>query len=67
MTIKGVSIGDKFIHGKNIKCEVVDFIGLYSISKGVLVGHQCIAKGIDTMSTNTFEVPFATVVRGRIK
>lgn len=66
MTINNVTIGDKFKNGGTI-CEVVDLISLISVATGECVGYQCIAKGINTLSSNKFEIPFATVVRNRIK
>lgn len=35
MTIKGVTIGDKFTKGKNIKCEVIDFWEVKSCTKKI--------------------------------
>lgn len=66
MTISGVKIGDKFRQGKHAICEVVDFIELKSVTTGETKGYQCIVKGINSLATNTFDVPFATVARNRI-
>lgn len=66
MTIKNVSIGDQFTQGKHQLFEVVDFIEKKSLVTGQVVGHICMAKSIRGLSTNTFEVPFATVARNRI-
>lgn len=64
MTIKGVTIGDRFQKGKHTICEVVDFEEIKSLVSGEIKGYRCIAKST-SLSTNTFEVPFATVVRNR--
>lgn len=66
MTINNVTIGDKFKTGKNIVSQVVDFIEKKSMVTGEIVGYICIAKGVDTVAVNTFEVPFATVMRNKI-
>ena len=63
MTINNVTIGDRFYKGKNSICEVVDFIQMISTLTGECIGYQCIAKQINGFSNNTFETPFATVVR----
>ncbi len=66
MEIKGVKIGDKFKHGKTLKAKVIDIHVITSMKTGKLVGYRCMASGEGTLATNEFEVPFATVVRGRI-
>lgn len=67
ITINGVTLGDKFIsRGTKVKAIVVDFHIVTSMTTGKLVGYKCIAQGIG-VSTNQFEVPFTTVVRGKIK
>jgi hypothetical protein len=66
ITISGVSIGDKFVvRGKNLKAVVVDFYVVTSMTTGKLVTYTCIAQGTG-VATNTFEVPFSTVIRGKI-
>ena len=65
MTIKNVTIGDKFKKRKQ-ECKVVDILEQKSMVTGEVVGHVCIAKAITGLSTNRFEVPFATVVRNRV-
>jgi hypothetical protein len=65
MKINGVAIGDKFKKG-NITNEVVDFYELKSLKTGAIIGYNCMAKGVDTISGNVFEVPFATVIRFKI-
>jgi len=49
MKINGVSIGDKFKKG-NIINEVVDFYELKSLKTGTVIGYNCIAKGVGTIS-----------------
>jgi len=66
LTINGVNIGDVFKTGNIKKAKVVDFQVITSLKTGKLIGYKCIAKGIGTIATNEFEVPFATVVRNRI-
>lgn len=65
MKINGVQIGDKFKTGKNIAAEVVDFLECKSIKTGETVHYKCIAKGLG-LASNTFEVPFSTVLRHKI-
>ena len=65
MTIKNVTIGDKFKNRKQ-ECEVVDFLEQRSVATGDVVGYQCIAKQITGIAQNRFEVPFATVVRNKV-
>ncbi len=64
--INGVNIGDKFKQGNHITSEVVDFHEIRSVSTGELIGYKCVARGCGTMATNTFEVPFATVMRNKV-
>lgn len=64
--INGVKIGDVFKYKRSITCKVIDFHAIMSIKSGKLIGYKCIAKGIGTMATNEFEVPFATVIRNRV-
>lgn len=66
MTIRNVTIGDKFRTGKHTVSEVVDFVEKKSLTTGQVVGHLCIVRGVDTFSTNTYEVPFTTVLRNRL-
>lgn len=66
MTINNVTIGQKFKQGKYLVCEVVDFIEKKSMVSGEIVGYMCMATGINSLATNSFEVPFATVVRHQI-
>lgn len=64
--IRGVNIGDKFKNGKINIYEVVDFYEVKSMKSGEIVSYQCIAKGVNTLSTNLFETPFSTVLRNKI-
>lgn len=66
MTIRNVSIGDKFKKGKFHTYEVVDFYEVKSLVSGEVVEHLCIAKGINTLATNTFETPFSSVLRNKV-
>ncbi len=66
MEIRGVKIGDKFIKGKVHICEVVDFYEVKSLVTGQVVEHLCIARGVNTLATNTFETPFSSVIRNKI-
>jgi len=68
MTVRGVTIGDKFKMGgrsTNIY-EVVDFYTVKSATTGEEIRIECIAKGINTIATNKFEVAFATVIRHKL-
>jgi hypothetical protein len=63
-TLRGIAIGDEFMHGKYIMCKVVDFHEVKSICTGETVNYLCIAKQISGgLANNVFEVPFATVKR----
>lgn len=66
LTIKGVTIGDTFKIGKHQLYRVVDFLEKRILVTGEVVGHMCIAKGIRTLSTNSFEVPFTSVLRNKV-
>lgn len=69
ITIKGVSIGDKFLKdGK--KCflaEIVDILEYKSLLTGEVTGYVPIAKLINGLATNTFDVPFSMVLRWKVK
>ncbi len=66
LTIRNVTIGDKFKNGKHLTAEVVDFIENKSMVSGQIIGYTCIAKGVGGLSTNTFDVPFTQVLRNKI-
>ena len=61
----GVKIGDRFRTGKNTTSVVIDFYDVISVTTGELIKNICVVKG-DGVATNTYEVPFATVVRNKI-
>lgn len=65
MTIKNVKIGDRFKTGRHTSAHVVDFYEVRSLTTGEVIEYKCIAKS-DTIATNSFEVPFSTVVRNKI-
>lgn len=65
ITINNVSIGDKFTQGKHLKAVVVDFHIVTSMTTGKLIKYTCIAQAMG-LASNTFEVPFANVVRRKI-
>lgn len=65
---ENVKIGDKFypIRGsKNNLSEVVDFYEVRSMQSNEIIKYICMAKGINALATNLFEVPFSTVVRNK--
>ena len=68
ITIKGVSIGDHFFErgAKFLKAKVVDILECKSMSTGEVIKYICIAEPISSLSTNQFEVPFATVQRYKV-
>jgi len=67
MTIRNVTIGDRYKQRNSPHIfEVVDFSETRSMLTGEVVKQMCVVKGVNTMSVNTHEVPFATVVRTRI-
>ena len=67
ITIKNVTIGDKFRYNKHAICEVVDFMEYKSMSTGEICGYTCIVKGVNTLASNTFDVPFSMVVQHIMK
>ena len=67
MEIKNVKIGDKFKQGKNLTAKVIDFHIVTSLKTGKVVKYLCIAQLIGVLATNEFEVPFASVIRNKIK
>lgn len=66
--IHNVKIGDVFYErgSKNLKCKVIDFYEIKSVTTGKHIKYMCIAKGITGISENEFEVPFATVQRYKL-
>lgn len=69
MTIKNVTIGDRFRpnNSKHLIAEVVDFVECRSMKTGDVTGTICVAKLVNGIAKNSFETPFASVVRWRIK
>lgn len=68
LIIKGVSIGDMFLErgSKNLKAIVVDILECRSLQTNEVVKYICIAEPVDSLATNQFEVPFATVQRYKV-
>ena len=63
-----IQIGDQFYKTpkKHILCEVTDIVKQFSTAKNEWVGIRYIAKGINCMATNEFEVCKVTIVRNRL-
>lgn len=62
-----VKIGDKFMYGKNILCEVVDIVKTFSTARNEWnEGIIYLARGINTMAKNTFDVSKTTIIRNRV-
>jgi len=68
MEIKGVKIGNKFVKRGDKQKRVHTVSDIYTVtnSKGETVKHICIAEHDFCGQLMTSEVPFATVVLGRI-
>ena len=69
MTIRNVSIGDQFYKDGKIKCEVVDFAELKSLTTNSVISTHVYAKCIDpkyTLMDKSFETTFATVIRYKL-
>ena len=64
--VRGVRIGDVFMNGKHSKAQVVDILEQRSMVTGDVVGHVCVVEGLG-IATNTFSVPFTTVLRNRLQ
>jgi len=64
--IKNVQIGDSFMYN-NKKAIVVDFYIMTSYLTKKIIDYKCIAILVDGLAKNEFEIPFATVVRKKIK
>jgi len=60
--IKGVSICDYFTYNGK-KSIVLDIAEVKSMVTGEVIEYKCYARSIEGYATNTFEVPFATVMR----
>lgn len=63
--IHGVEIGDKFRWGKHLMAEVVDILECRSSVNGEILRHICIARPLNGLANNNFDVPFSTVVRNK--
>jgi hypothetical protein len=61
---ESIKIGDVFKYYKHGKAKVVDIYEVKSTATGKTVGYMCMAQML-TLSTNLFEVPFNTVIRGK--
>jgi hypothetical protein len=70
MTIRNVTIGDKFIDTCHRKCKrvsiVIDFIERKSLVKGDVIDYECVASHEFMGQTVTKTVPFATVVINKV-
>lgn len=62
MEIRGVKIGDTFADAFHTY-EVVDFHEVRSMVSGEIIDYKCVCRGVNTLATNRFNVPFATVKR----
>ena len=58
--INGISKGDRFNYKKGIY-EVVAVCHVIDSENGEILGRKCYARGVNTLATNTFEIPFSTV------
>lgn len=71
MTIRNVTIGDKFIDTRNRKSKristVIDFVERRSLKTGELINYECWAAHEFMGQTLQYEVAFATVVMNRVK
>lgn len=56
-----------FIYKQSQICEVVDFLECKSLEKDEIIKYICIVKWKNSLATNTFEIPFSTVVRNKIQ
>jgi hypothetical protein len=70
MTIRNVTIGDKFIDTKYRQSkrvsEVTDFIERRSMKTGEVIDYECVASHEFMGQILTCTVPFATVARNRV-
>ena len=66
--IKNVTIGDKFTKRGDKRKDVYTVIDIYTVtdSSGEVVRHECMATHDFLGQTIKGEIPFATVVMGRI-
>jgi len=68
MTIKGVTIGDKFKKADRKNKAICEVVDIYTItnSKGEIVGYKCIAEEPFLGQKIQFETPFTTVIKNKI-
>jgi hypothetical protein len=70
MTIKNVTIGDKFINPSHRKSKrvstVIDFLEVKSMTTGEVVRHECIASHEFMGQVLKTDVAFASVVMNRV-
>jgi hypothetical protein len=68
MKIKGVEIGDKFIKRGDKQRRIHTVSDIYTVtdSRGEIVKHICIASYEFCNQLITIEIPFTTVVLGKI-
>lgn len=65
---KTIKIGDKFIYGKNTLCEVVDIVKTFSTARKEWNEEVIyLAKGINTIARNSFDVSKTTIIRNRVQ
>lgn len=71
MELRGVKIGDRFYKqlskGKQVECYVVDFSETKSLTTGKIIEQKCYAKSDNYAFGESFEIPFTTVLRFKIK
>ena len=70
MTIKGVTIGDKFINPNSNKTKrvstVIDFVEHKSLIKNEITGYSCWAENEIVGQKIKYEVAFTTALRNKI-
>ena len=64
--IKNVSVLDRFIY-KGLKAIVIDIAEVKSLVNNEIIEYKCYARMLEGFAHNTFEIPFSTVVKNRIK
>ena len=67
MTVKGVTIGDRFTRANWKDKTVCTVVVIYTItnSKGEVVGYKCIAEQPFLKQSIRFETPFTTVIKNK--
>lgn len=70
MTIKNVTIGDRFINPKDRKSQrvsiVTDFVEKKSMKTGKVFDYECVCQKDFLGNILTSTVPFSTVVRNKV-